>query len=113
MPGGKLEIKFAKVLDSKDLSYVEKLTKKQALCCYKYDNEACFQFGKPDWIKSNFRQYEQNRHYSCYWTKYPEYTPEYWLKEPFVLTYPCEPEIRIEIPGGQRIFMPGVSYQIN
>lgn len=114
MPGGKLEINYAKVLDSKDLRYVENLTEKEALYCFKYEkNEIWFQLGIPAWIKPNFSQSEQNRHYSFYWTRNPEYAPEYWLTKPFVLTYPSEPDIRIEVPGGERIFIPGITYQIN
>lgn len=114
LPGGKLEINFAKVLESADSLYVEKLVKKQGLYCCKYGKEeSLFQLGIAPDIKPNFCQSEQNRKYAFYWTRNPRYAPEYWLKEPFVLTYPGKPFIRIEIPPDQRIFLPGISKQID
>lgn len=113
LPGGKLEINFEKVLGSSDLDYVLKLTEKQPLYRNKDTDKVSFQPGPPTGIKPNFNQSQQNKHYAFYWTRNPELAPEYWLKEAFVLTYPGKPDIRIEVPGGQRIFLPGLNGQID
>jgi len=35
------------------------------------------------------------------------------LNEPFSLTFPSEPDIHLKIPGNQKIFCPGMRYQID
>lgn len=114
LSGGKFEINYAKVLGPKDLNYVNKLTEKLPLYCYKDSTDKItLKPGPPPDIKPDFSQSEQNKHYAFYWTRNPEFAPDYWLNKPFILTYPDEPDIRLEIPGGQRIFLPGLKRQID